>query len=675
VRLTRLEMKNFGPYKGEVKIDFKATENRNLWIVWGTNGSGKTHILKALLWCLYGCDPTGSRKKQFGTERDAWDFVYGAYIEDQPLPEPYMHVNLFFEVDSKESKKTIQYIAKRSVSPRSQNPMNPTQIKCDFEVIKDGRPSDSPREEIEALLPLAASQFFMFHGEEIRAMSQKHAEETHKAIELILEAETFRHGREDLNFVSREIDDDLDDERRKTGGMDDLLDLKKRLNERVQSLETECISCKHDIAEKNRELAEVDEGLKRNEESKTSQEKIDQFNEKLKANEEERNKILDRRGDLINDLPGKIILPELKKILTEKEERHKRREEQRKSIQELRGRLQLTEEVSQIGEKCRLCGRVITAEEKKHIEEERKSYQEEISKLEASLEEEDPTYYEIRETIAGIQGSDMNFEQFKKDLRQNALRHDEIESTLQDAKGKLSESKVREVRNLMERKEKLLTEKGATEQRLSNFTDDLKEIRERLEHTLKMIESKEKHDNVKGLLEKQYDLATRCVSAFESVLNRLSDVRRRSIANHATEVFRELTNKPMEYDRIEIDEQFNVAVMDKHSNVVHREDLSTGERLVVALSFILGLKQASEKVAPLVLDTFFAHLDEEHFGNIIKALPKFADQIVLILTNLEYKNLKEMAPSSFFKHVAQTFQTARDTAELKSKITLSKEMD
>lgn len=129
-----------------------------------------------------------------------------------------------------------------------------------------------------------------------------------------------------------------------------------------------------------------------------------------------------------------------------------------------------------------------------------------------------------------------------------------------------------------------------------------------------------------------------------------------------------LTNKPEEYDRIEIDEQFNVSVMDKNNYVVHREDLSTGERLVVALSFILGLKQASEKIAPLVLDTFFAHLDEEHFGNIVKALPKFADQVILILTNLEYKNLKEMAPKSFFDYISQTMQVVRIKSEFRSKI-------
>ena len=670
MRVLKLEMKNFGPYKGEVKLEFRPKRDKNLWIIWGTNGSGKTHVLKALLWCLYGCDPSSSKKKQYGAERDAWEYIYGAYLEDQPLPDPYMHVNLFLEVDSEGSKKPTQYIIKRSVSPRTPNPMNPTQIKCDFEVIKDGRYSDSPREEVEALLPLAASQFFMFHGEEIRAMSQKHAEETHKAIELILEAETFRQGKEDLSSVARDIDTDLDEERRKSGGMNDLLDLKKKIQEKIQSLDIECARCKSEIAEKRKQLDSVKVELARNEDSKTLKEKHDQLSERLKANEDERQRILERRGDLINELPSKMILPELLKILKEKEERHKRREEQRRTIQELKGRLQLTEDVVGL-DKCRLCGRPISNEERKHIEEERRSYVEEIARLEAGLEEEDPTYYEIRETISAIENSRMNFEQFKKDLSENALAHDEIESNIKDIEKKLTESKIEEVRNLMEERDRLLKEIGGAEAKLENYSGDLGSQKKALDDVLRMIEGREKHDNIKESLEKQYDLAERCISAFENVLNRLSDVRRRAIGNYATEVFRALTNKPEEYDRIEIDEQFNVSVIDKNDNIVHREDLSTGERLVVALSFILGLKQASEKVAPLVLDTFFAHLDEEHFGNIVKALPKFADQVVLILTNLEYKNLKEMAPSSFFLHVAQTLQTVRNKPEFRSLIMTS----
>jgi DNA sulfur modification protein DndD len=671
MRLLKLEMKNFGPYKGKVELDLKAKSDKNLLVIWGTNGSGKTHILKAIKWCLYGCDPSLRRQMQYGSERDAWEVIYGTYMEDQPPPEPYMYVHLWLEVDSDDPKKPQQYLVKRSVSPRTQTPMNATQIKCDFEVIIDGRPNDSPREAIEALLPLAASQFFMFHGEEIREMSQRHMEQTRKAIELILEAETFRQGKEDLRVVAHEIDIDLDDERRKSGGVDDLLDLKRRLQEKIQSLETECAICKNEIAEKKKQLDSVQMDLAKNEDSRILKSKLDELSQRLQYIKEERKKILARRGDLINDLPSKLILPELIRVLEGKEARHKKREEQRKEISELDGRLQLTKDVLTL-ERC-VCGRPITGVERERIKKECQGIEETISKLQAGLEEEDPTYYEIRETVSTIKSSKMDFEQFKKDLNENALRHDEIEGNIKNLEKKLSESKIEEIRNLVEQRDRLLTEIGKAEQRHENFTIDLETQRKRLEEILKILERKERHDSVKESLDRQYDLVTRCISAFESVLTRLSDVRRRAIGSNATEIFRKLTNKPEEYDRIEVDDQFNVSVIDKRNNVVHRETLSTGEREVVALSFILGLMRASEKVAPLVLDTFFVHLDESHYGNIVKTLPSFADQIILILTDLEYQNLKERATSSFFKHVAQTWRTMRNQAEFRSTIVPEKE--
>lgn len=667
MRFLRLEMKNFGPYKGELKLEFKPEDGKNLWIIWGKNGAGKTHVLKALVWCLYGCDPTLSRKKQFGTEKDAWEFIHGAHLKDRSLDDPYMHVNLYLEEDSKDAGKIIQYLIKRSISPLSLSPMNSSQIRMDFEIIKDGRRSDSPREEIESLLPLAASQFFMFHGEEIRQMSQKHAEETHQAIELILEAETFRKGKEDLSAVAKEIDGDLDDERRRSGGMDDILDLKKKTQERVDSLTIEVEKCKNEAADKTKELDGIKGQLLKNENSQVLQERLSGLEHKKTDNEQQRERILSQRDDLINELPSKMILPELRRIEKQKEVSHLKRQEQDQTIAELKGKLKLICEMEKV-DQCRLCGRTISEDERKHMRNERDLLQKEISQLVESLVAEDPSYNEIRETVKAIERSRLNFEQFKADLAENTLTHDEIDGQIKEIKKQLSESKSQEVRTLMDKRDELLRQIGAAENKKTNFQTELSGQKKALEDVLKLIDDKDKHSNIKKSLELQSDLAEKCVTAFESVLNNLSDVRRNAIASHATDIFRSLTNKPDEYDRIEIDEHFNVSVMDKSNNVVQREALSTGERLVVALSFILGLKQASEKTAPLVLDTFFAHLDEEHFGNIVKALPKFADQVVLILTKLEYKNLKEMAPESFFDHISQTLHVIRNKSELRSQI-------
>ena len=52
LRFTRMEINNFGPYKGEQHIDF--TERKGVTIFWGDNGAGKTTLLNAFRYALFG---------------------------------------------------------------------------------------------------------------------------------------------------------------------------------------------------------------------------------------------------------------------------------------------------------------------------------------------------------------------------------------------------------------------------------------------------------------------------------------------------------------------------------------------------------------------------------------------------------------------------------------------
>lgn len=52
--IREIELNNFRIYKGKNKIELFPDENRNLIIVSGNNGFGKTTFLMSLVWCLYG---------------------------------------------------------------------------------------------------------------------------------------------------------------------------------------------------------------------------------------------------------------------------------------------------------------------------------------------------------------------------------------------------------------------------------------------------------------------------------------------------------------------------------------------------------------------------------------------------------------------------------------------
>src|ERR1035437_8006139 len=52
--IKEIELYNFRIYKGENKIDLTSSDKKNIFIVSGRNGFGKTTFLMSMVWCLYG---------------------------------------------------------------------------------------------------------------------------------------------------------------------------------------------------------------------------------------------------------------------------------------------------------------------------------------------------------------------------------------------------------------------------------------------------------------------------------------------------------------------------------------------------------------------------------------------------------------------------------------------
>ena len=58
IKLRSIYFKNWRCYKNQ-KLDFNLNNSKKIWIVFGQNGFGKTSILEAIQWCLYGSDFLG----------------------------------------------------------------------------------------------------------------------------------------------------------------------------------------------------------------------------------------------------------------------------------------------------------------------------------------------------------------------------------------------------------------------------------------------------------------------------------------------------------------------------------------------------------------------------------------------------------------------------------------
>jgi DNA sulfur modification protein DndD len=54
VLIKEIELNNFRIYKGKNKINLLPVDDKNIIIISGKNGYGKTTFLMSLVWCLYG---------------------------------------------------------------------------------------------------------------------------------------------------------------------------------------------------------------------------------------------------------------------------------------------------------------------------------------------------------------------------------------------------------------------------------------------------------------------------------------------------------------------------------------------------------------------------------------------------------------------------------------------
>ena len=54
MRIEHIKLYNYRLYKGINQIDFPKDAKKNIYIIYGENGFGKTTFLQSLIWCLYG---------------------------------------------------------------------------------------------------------------------------------------------------------------------------------------------------------------------------------------------------------------------------------------------------------------------------------------------------------------------------------------------------------------------------------------------------------------------------------------------------------------------------------------------------------------------------------------------------------------------------------------------
>ncbi len=167
--INAIRLKNFRIYYGSNELTFTKSDEKNIFIIAGNNGYGKTTLLTSLVWCLYGKAMTDV------------DDVYKTQVNESGGYKKYAITNLNkLAASSSDNEYSVEIILSDISIPTF--PCNNISIKRTFNsesaheslnILIDGNPNELTKEvgpEIfinDFILPKELAKFFFFDAEKI----------------------------------------------------------------------------------------------------------------------------------------------------------------------------------------------------------------------------------------------------------------------------------------------------------------------------------------------------------------------------------------------------------------------------------------------------------------------------------------------------------------------------
>ena len=176
----KLQIKDFRVYRGEHSIEFSTNPDKKLTLVHAENSTGKTTMLNAIKWCLYGETP---------------DFEDKTRLVNSQSGKNTCSVKLNFIFDEQE------YQASRSYSQ-----LDKKSALNLFKVNQYGSltPENEEQALINGLLPKELSNFFLFAGEQFAKEYIDKPENHRRAIRNILGFDLAERAIDDLEKIKKD---------------------------------------------------------------------------------------------------------------------------------------------------------------------------------------------------------------------------------------------------------------------------------------------------------------------------------------------------------------------------------------------------------------------------------------------------------------------------------------
>ncbi len=635
MKFIKLTIENYKSFQFATEIAFPLTEDgRSIFLIGGMNGAGKTSIMEAINYCLYGAKT---------------DEIYRNINRREKAKG---NANVVFELNM-EMDDGAELIVKRSWSAGATAEPKPRDLTERLVVVRDGKRVSVQNQEIwqdfiRAAIPPGITQFFFFDGEKIQEIAaDDHSEVRLKSsLEAALGIQNINRLASDLAYIKQEerkgfveiSDEDLEFKQ------SELKKEKSKLSRKQQErsgLQQELTEFRDQLADAKKRFEATFHTEPESRETMREQEKrrIQASNRLTQVENENRNLC---EKSLPFALVGKLFDGIRKQIDAERE--------------------------SATGAAIKEHAATLAKRLVKVVEEPEPIYQEKLSPEKmAELEQrivrllkEGDGRADISKILdlsdrdaARVLNHMENLERSDVFLIQPLLEEKhELEAQVKALTGLtglsgMTESERELFDQLQAEMESCSTQIGRKTEQLRLLEEEIISLEKRITDIEMEIEKLYEKHNVS---KEKAEFIEEC-DAISSVLNqfmvRLRKNKVHLLQEKTFEMYRLLSSRSGLIKDLTIDDKtYEVRINDRNGHEIKKSGLSAGEKEVFAVSLLWGLAQTSQLKLPIIIDTPLSRLDSTHRDNIVNNyFPNAGDQVVILSTDTEidtsyYRNLK-----------------------------------
>ena len=153
------------------------------------------------------------------------------------------------------------------------------------------------------------------------------------------------------------------------------------------------------------------------------------------------------------------------------------------------------------------------------------------------------------------------------------------------------------------------------------------------------------------------EICTALHSLFEESVGVYRDQLRKTVEAEATKLFLLLTTET-DYSQLQINENYGLTIIHKDGAAIPVR--SAGAEHIVALSLMGALQRNAPLRGPIVMDSPFGRLDEGHTTRVVRTLPMMADQVLLLVYEMEME--PHMARHELGSNLLREYRIVRRSA-------------